>query len=265
MRDKFKILKAIILGTVILYATGCSIFNRQFDFDSQCKERGVEFNIWKEVKAGLEGSGFDPSDFDLKVTKCQDMSYGGKCYCDVSVSGYVCDRTDLQEVLKIVQSVKGIEVGETDDEDLEVIELSNLKFLQSNQFIFFLNRNKELYPGDTVNAGYVQTPMGRFEALIKGEQQGMSPMLRYEGVDLNLIEIKHPEKLCYKYFVPIPFSKLSGFPGTCGIVIEDYKYGDNVYLICGGRWYLAGSWKDKPQQQEQIPSHLSGYSIQRGY
>lgn len=265
MKGKFTILRAFILAVFVLYVTGCSLFTRQFDFESRCKERGVEFNIWKEFRIGLESSGYDPADFDLKVSKCKDMGSGAKCYCDVSVSGYVCDHTDLQEVLKIAQTIKGIELGQIDDEDLEVVEPANLKFLQSNQFIFFLNRNRELYPGDSLNAGYVQTPMGRFEALVKGEQKGISPGLRFEGVDLNLIEISQPKKLCYKYFAPLPLTKLSGFPGTCGIVIEDYLYGDNVYLVCGGRWYLAGSWKDRPQQKEQLPSHLSGYSIQRNY
>ncbi|HLC14911.1 MAG TPA: hypothetical protein VJL89_01630 [Thermodesulfovibrionia bacterium] len=261
MKGKSGMLKAMLVVMVVVFATGCATITRQFE--SQCKERGVEFNIWKEVRAGLAGSGFDPADFDIQVKKCQGMSSGSRCSCDVSVSGYVCDQKDFDEVVRIVQNVKGMEVGTADDDGLEVIEPTELKFVQSNQFIFFLNRNKELYPGDSLNAGYVKTPVGTFEALIKREQKQMLPALQFEGVELNLMAAEQPKKLCYKYFAPVPFSKLSEFPGTCNIVMEDFQYGDNVYLMCGGKWYLAGTWKDKPEKQEQLPAHLSGYSLQQ--
>ncbi|RMD59374.1 MAG: hypothetical protein D6828_01580, partial [Nitrospirae bacterium] len=79
---------------------------------------------------------------------------------------------------------------------------------------------------------------------------------------IDLITIEKPKKLCYRYYAPLPLSELSSsYKGMCGIVIEGFGDGDNVYLICRNEWSLVGTWRIKKEQLQELPRHLGGYTI----
>lgn len=259
MQSYLKSILQIGILWMIMFIANCASTGKPVK--STCDISAMEFNLWKEIKIGFEEKGYDPNDFNLKIENCRLLASGRGCGCDLVVKGEVCNDTDVDVITEILNNLQGMEVRNVDNEDLKMKEQSTLKFIQSNQFSFFLTTEKKLYSESTLYVGHVRTPLGPFEVFAIGQKEGIRPELRYKGLPLNLIQIEKPLKPCYRYYIPIPFDKLPTYSPICGIIIEDFNNGDNVFLVCGQQWFLAGTWYIKEEKKQKLPSHLTGYGI----